>query len=338
MSARQAFFLVLACLLLGSGPALAQILRVGPGQDLKLPSQAARLAGNDDIVEIEAGDYHGDVAVWRADGLVLRGVGGMARLFAAGAAAQGKGIWVIRGRNTTVEHIAFHDARVPDRNGAGIRFEGSNLTVRHCLFQGNENGILTGGGAQSEILVENSEFTGNGHGDGYSHNIYIGAVARFTLRDSISRLALVGHQVKSRARENYILNNDIADEASGRSSYLVDLPSGGIGVLRNNRLHQGPRAENGTMLAYAAEKLPYPENRLLVEGNVFRNDRANGCRLLFVRPGVEAAQVRNNQFIGCARMDGPIRDMGNTVLPNTDLPMTQPGGGQTTDRPPAGKP
>ncbi len=147
----------------------AATLRVGPQHVLKLPSQAARIAQDGDTVEIEAGNYRRDAAVWRANNLTLRGVNGLARLFSDGATAEGKGIWVIKGANALVEGIGFFDARVPDRNGAGIRLEGANLTVRRCLFRDNENGILTGANRTSEVLVEETEFDRNGHGDGYSH-------------------------------------------------------------------------------------------------------------------------------------------------------------------------
>jgi hypothetical protein len=57
--------------------ALAQpgrTLKVGPGKTYKLPSQAAAAARDGDTVEIDAGVYDGDVAVWTANNLVLRGV------------------------------------------------------------------------------------------------------------------------------------------------------------------------------------------------------------------------------------------------------------------------
>ncbi len=300
--------------------AQAATLKVGPQHFLKLPSQAARIAKDGDVVEIEAGVYARDAAVWRPNNLTLRGVNGMARLMSDGATVEGKGIWVIKGKDTVVEDIGFFDARVPDRNGAGIRQEGANLTVRRCLFRDNENGILTGSNPASEILVEASEFDHNGYGDGYSHNLYIGAVGKFTLRDSISRLARAGHQVKSRAAVSIIANNRIEDGPSGRSSYLIDLPSGGDAEVTGNTLHQGPLAENYTMLAYGAENLPHAVNRLRVSGNTFINDRKQGCRLIWVKPELETAEVSGNKFVGCTRMDGKVREADNQVLPRTALP------------------
>ena len=68
----------------------------------------------------------------------------MAKLDAAGQASQGKAIWVIQGDDTTVESVVFTGAAVVDKNGAGIRQEGKNLTVRRCYFHDNEDGILAG--------------------------------------------------------------------------------------------------------------------------------------------------------------------------------------------------
>ncbi|MCC6856895.1 MAG: hypothetical protein IT189_12660, partial [Microbacteriaceae bacterium] len=163
------------------GPAQKQavqprVLRVGPGQEFVMPSLAAQFARDGDTVEIMAGNYPADAAIWRANNLVIRGVGGRARLAAHGAHAEGKAIWVIKGNNTTVENIEFLDARVSARNGAGIRQAGAGLIVRNCLFFNHENGILTGANPASDILVEHSEFGLNGNNTGQTHNLYIGGV------------------------------------------------------------------------------------------------------------------------------------------------------------------
>ena len=87
------------------------------------------------------------MATIRASKLTLRGIGqGRVKLPANGKHAGGKAIWVIAGNDVTVENIEFSGARVPDRNGAGIRPEGQNLTVRNCRFYDCEDGILGGAG------------------------------------------------------------------------------------------------------------------------------------------------------------------------------------------------
>lgn len=314
--ARNLHWLMALCGVLAAlGQATAATLQVGPLRELKAPSHAAKVAHDGDVIEIDAGIYRQDAAVWRADRLTLRGINGTAQLISEGVTAQGKAIWVIVGNDITIENVAFQGARVPSRNGAGIRQEGRNLTLRHCVFRDNENGILAGANRESDILIEHSEFVGNGHGDGRSHNIYIGAIRSFTLRDSHSHLAKVGHQVKSRAQLTRILNNRLSDDDVGRSSYLIDLPNGGDAVIRGNLMQQGPLAENGTMISFGAENRFANPSHLLVEDNTLVNERPQGCRILFVAPKVEPpARVTNNRFIGCTRMDGPVDATNNEIL------------------------
>lgn len=304
----------------------ARTIQVGLGHYYILPSQAAKAARDGDVIEIDAGDYPEDAAFWQANNLTIRGVGGMAHMKSQGVTVKGKAIWVIKGNDITVEHIGFHDARVTSKNGAGIRLEGRNLTVRHSLFRNNENGILTGKNPESEVLVEHSEFDRNGHPSGQSHNLYIGAIRKFTLRDSVSRRAKVGHQVKSRAAENIIVNNRLVDEVTGNSSYLIDLPSGGSAIITGNTLQQGALAENSGMISFGAEKTPlHTQNTLVVKNNTFINDRRQGCRLLFVKEGTGPAVVAGNRFVGCKRMVGPINSEANNYQDRSALPPTREG-------------
>jgi hypothetical protein len=290
----------LPCLLLlaAAGRAQAGTLAVGPGKPYPAPCAAIAAAGNGDTIEIDAaGNYAGDVCGWSKNGLTLRGVGGRPKIDAAGRNAAGKGIWVIAGNDTTIENVELSGAKVPDQNGAAIRQEGNNLTLRDSYLHDNEDGILTGAGADSEILIERCEFASNGFGDGFSHNMYIGKVKRFTLRFSYSHHARIGHNVKSRALENHILYNRISDEADGTASYAVDLSNGGRSYLIGNLLQQGPRTDNPIIVAYAAEGASNGSDELFVVNNTFVNDLGSGG---FIRLGTVTtpAVVRNNVFLG----------------------------------------
>jgi Right handed beta helix region len=278
--------------------AAGRVLRVGPGRELARPSQAASVARDGDTVEIEAGLYEGDAATWRADNLTLRGVGGAARLRAAGAAAEDRALWVIRGRNTLVEDVEFSGTRVPERNGAGIRQEGADLTIRRCRFHDNENGVLLGGGPDSETVIEDSEFLENGAGDGLTHNIYIVAVRRFVLSGCYVHHARVGHNVKSRARESLIVANRIMDEATGTSSYAIDLPSGGAAYVVGNVIQKGPRTEHRRMVAYGLEGIRHHANELHLVNNTLVNDRARGGIFVRVWSRVIPVRIVNNIFAG----------------------------------------
>jgi len=282
-----------------AAPAQAKprVLHVGPKQELTTPSAAAKVARNGDVVEIEAGTYPGDAAVWRAHRLTIRGVGGRAHLRADGAEAEGKGIWVVKGNDTTIEGIEFSGAKVSDENGAGIRLEGANLTVRDCFFHDNENGILTGANPASDVVVERSEFARNGAGDGLTHNLYIGKVRSFTLRFSYVHHANTGHDVKSRALRNTVAYNRIMDEHDGRSSYSVEFPNGGLAFLVGNLIEQGPQAENFTIVSYGTEGLQHPQNEFYMVNNTVVNDRPGGGHFIFVK-AADIALIANNVFSG----------------------------------------
>lgn len=233
--------------------AAARKWQVGPSRPYTRPSAVASLVGNGDTVEIDSTRYT-DVCSWRANDLLLKGPSGRPNLDATGMQlAEGKAVWVIKGRNNTVDGIEFMGAACVDLNGAGIRIEGANLTVRNSFFHDNENGILGGADSTSEVIIEYSEFSRNGYGDGYSHNMYIGNIRSFTLRYCYSHHARVGHLVKSRAKTNYILYNRIMDEATGYSSRVIDLPNGGCSYLIGNLFHKGPNAQNSNMIGYGLE-------------------------------------------------------------------------------------
>jgi hypothetical protein len=270
---------------------------VGPSRTYTMPSQVSTLVQNGDTVLIDAAVYNSDVARWSAHNLVLQGTGGMAHLKANGNTYGGKAIWVIAGNNTTVDSIEFSLAACVDQNGAGIRQEGVNLTVRHCYFHDNEEGILAGDNVTSDILIEFSEFDNNGYGDGYSHNLYINHVNSLTFQYNYSHRAHVGHELKSRAYNNYIFYNRIANE-TGDASREIDIPNGGIAIIIGNEIEQGINTQNSNIIGFGLEGLtnPSPHN-LYVVNNTIVNDRPTGI-FISVQTGIALYKLYNNIFAG----------------------------------------
>ena len=275
----------------------SRVLRVGPDQPTRTIAAAAALAQDGDTIEIQAGDYPGDVAVWKQNNLTIRGTGGRARLVAAGASAEQKAIWVVRGGAITIENIEFTGARVPDKNGAGIRFEKGRLVIRNCRFVDNENGILTGGG-DAELDIENSEFGHNGAGDGYSHNLYAGALRRLRVSGSYFHHARSGHLLKSRAAENHILYNRLTDESGGHASYELEFPNGSIAYVIGNIIEQSATTENSTIISFGAEGYKRPANELYLINNTLIDNRPDGGAFLAVKRGASVVKAYNNLLLG----------------------------------------
>jgi hypothetical protein len=275
----------------------AKTYKVGATKTYTVPSTVAGLVNDGDTVDIDAGTYS-DCATWNKNNLLLRGVGGMAHI--KDVVCSGKGIWNFNGNNITMEYIEFSGAANPSLNGAGIRGQGGSFTVRRCYFHDNENGILCNDpiSGTSDVLIEYSEFGSNGNGDGYSHNMYIGTMKNFTLRYCYTHHAKIGHEIKSRAQNNYILYNRISDEASGTASRSIDLPNGGLAVIIGNIIEQGPNSDNSNIIGYGLEGLsnPAPQSVYLVN-NTIVNDKSAGS-FINVQNGTTLLKIVNTIFAG----------------------------------------
>ncbi|MBS1914322.1 MAG: right-handed parallel beta-helix repeat-containing protein [Bacteroidetes bacterium] len=288
----------LLLLLTAFGSARATTWLVGASRTYTAPSKVSGLVKDGDTVAIDAGTYSEDVAHWTANNLLLMGVGGYAHLNANGTAFGGKAIWVIGGTNTTVMNIEFSNCSVPDNNGAGIRQEGVNLTVRHCSFHDNQEGILAGDNPTSDIVIEYSEFNHNGAGDGYSHNLYINHVRTLLFRFNWSHRAVVGHELKSRAYNNVILFNRLADEATGTASREIDLPNGGTAIIAGNEIEQGPAGQNFNIIGFGLEGFSNPTaHELYLINNTIVNDKGAGS-FVNVQNGTALVKAYNNIFAG----------------------------------------
>ena len=324
--ARYLGFLTLWLLLCGPAGAAGSTttLQVGPQRTIKTIASAARLARADTVIEVDAGDYVGDVAVWTQPNLTLRAVGGRVRLRANGMAAEDKGIWVVRSPKFTVEGFDFEGAQAPGRNGAGIRFESGWLVVRNCSFMYNEMGLLTSNDQSAVLEVENSEFAYNMRPDGHNHNLYIGQIARATVTGSYLHHARTGHLLKSRAAISHILYNRLTDDG-GSASYELEFPNGGVAVVVGNIVQQGPLTENPVLISFGAEGYTWPINQLSLAYNTLVDDLPGGGIWLKVKPGADAVLAVNNLLVGAAPLPATTPgDFRNNFT--TDRSSFAPGG------------
>jgi hypothetical protein len=294
---------LIAMLLSAASVSAAQIIQVGPLRAVKSIADAAKRAVDGDLVEVDAGDYLGDVAVWSQKNLKLRAVAGRVRLLANGLSAEGKAIWIIRDGQITVEGFDFLNARVPDRNGAGIRFESGRLTVRNCSFQNNEMGLLTSNNPSAELVVENSEFAHNGRPDGHNHNLYVGRIARLTVTGSYFHHGATGHLLKSRAAQNHVMYNRLTDELGGHSSYELEFPDGGVAYVIGNIIGQSAQTENSTLISFGAEGYKWPTNEIYLINNTLIDETRFGGTFLRVKAGAGVVKGINNLLVGSASLE-----------------------------------
>jgi hypothetical protein len=297
MLARAALLLLL---LLPGSAAAGETLRVGPGERFRLPSEAAAAARDGDRVLIAPGRYR-DCAVWRAARLRIAAAGeGAVEIH--GPVCEGKALFVVAGPGTLIEGLTFRGAVAPPGNGAGIRAEGGDLTIRRSRFEGNETGLLTRAEMpQARLVVEDSAFVGNGRrlsqGCG-GHGFYAGHWALVSIRRSRFEATRACHHIKSRAARTEVVDSVIADGPEEEASYLLDIPNGGDLLLSGSTLVKGPRSGNfGTAVMIGAEGVTRPTHSLRILGNRFENRQLLPTIFVHNRSGVPA-ELEGNTLHG----------------------------------------
>lgn len=323
MTLCRSVMLVLACTLLMGSIASGRTITVGSGGHVKTIAEAARLAKDDDVVEIASGQYHGDVAVWSQKRLTIRGVGDRPVLVAAGKHAEGKAIWVIRNGDFEIHNIEFRGARVADANGAGIRFEKGRLRVVNCGFFDSQMGILTADTPDAELMVENSVFAHAPQSStAHQHHLYAGRIALLRVTGSRFFSGNHGHLLKSRARVSDIRYNLLIDGFGGMASYEADFPNAGDVTLVGNVLGQNANAQNQTIIAYGAEGYAWPYNSLKVVHNTLVSDGLRPAWFLRVFDALPGRPpdvlTRNNLLVGIGIFVANVggQHQGNYFVPS----------------------
>ena len=291
------------------------VLTVGGSQQFARISDAIAASNDGDTVQIQAGTYLNDFATVNTK-ITIQGVGGMVHLLATVPPPDGKAILTVNA-SVTVDHLEFSGASVADANGAGIRYQGGDLTVTNCYFHDNQEGILGGGSATGSVTIRNSEFSHNGDGSGYSHNLYIGDVASLVIAGSYFHDSVVGHEIKSRAASTTITNSRIQDGPTGTGSYSIDLPNGGKVVILGNVIQQGPNSQNAAIIAFGEEGNVHEGSSLTVTGNMILNDLQSSSASAVWNATSADASMTDNSFYGLREVQivrGSAAVSGSTML------------------------
>jgi hypothetical protein len=294
-------------------------LNVGAGQAYATLSAAVSASRDGDVIAVQAGTYVNDFATISKD-ITIVGVGGMANFVATVAPPNGKGILVTQS-NVTIQNLSFSGVAVADGNGAGIRYEGGNLVVIDSYFHDNQMNLLaTVVDPAGTIRIVGSEFGATRNSDSLNHNLYVGNIGSLVIDDSYFHDAYDGHQIKSRAQSTTITNSRIYDD-SGEGSYTIDLPNGGVGIIRNNVIQQGANSDNPGIIHYGGESDAYAGSSLLIESNVVVNDMStSGARLLYNNTTVTGT-IRDNSVYGLST--GQIA-LGSAMVSGTTFLSTHP--------------
>jgi len=241
----------------------------GRGEYDRLQAAVDAIGDGTGTIRIAPGTYR-QCAVQTAGRVTFRAAEAGRAIF-DGTACEDKAALVLRGRGSAVEGIVFQNIRVPDANGAGIRMEKGDLSVRETLFRNSEQGILSADDPASGIRVTRSTFSNLGRCDrglSCAHSIYVNQYGSLSVTESRFERGAGGHYLKSRSPRIEVLNNSFDDSAGRGTNYHIDLPGGARGRIGGNRFVQGRNKENySALITVAVEGKEHPSAGLQVAGN-----------------------------------------------------------------------
>ncbi len=292
---------VLLCIIAIANQAMAETFVVGPDQKYTNLYEAAKILQDGDVVEIVPGIYQ-DCAVFEVNNLIIRPQNWSERkqrVRFQNVSCNDQAIFLIYGDNIRIEGIEFANARVPDGNGAGVKFVGKHLSLKNTLFVNNEMGLLTAANPQSKIVIDQSTFEFNGReAPGWGHGVYVGKMHSLTISNSIFKYQKTGHHIKSRANYTEVTGCEILDGEQGTASYLIDVYNGGSDLIANNIMQKGTDSENvETAICIACEGNENNSTEIVVRDNLFTNE--SKAEAVFLRNLTQVeAQLDNNKFKG----------------------------------------
>jgi hypothetical protein len=315
---------LLLCAILFPSTVWGVVFQVGPTRTFKKPCEVAKVPtlASGDTIEIDGVDAKGnqieyidDFCDWTVPNLTFRGVGSKRPHIRrqSGTLPGGQGIWRPTFQKGTFSTHWFRNLEMSGaqngENAQPIWAVYTSIVLDNCYFHDNDNGVLyfneflPSDQRMYEVVIENSEFTNNGKGDGQTHNVYIGAIRRLIFRYNFSHDSNGGQLLKSRAGESIVQYNRLVDSIDGISNYEADFSNGGRVSFIGNTIFQakGNASANYHMVIFRPEgdgspSHPNVQQELSVAHNTFVNGRSEGVFIRYY--GTPALTIKNNIFAG----------------------------------------
>jgi hypothetical protein len=204
------------------------------------------------------------------------------------------------------------NARGSSHNGAGVRITQANdVTIRNCIIRNNDMGVMSDGQVSRQTgarqLIEKCKITDNGTDKdaGYNHNLYLGGTS-VTVRECEIARSVTGHNYKSRAHLNYIIDCHVHD-ANNREFDLVDAMGttdvpGSDSFLIGNIIEKAPNSTgNKAVLHFGHDGAAVHNGTVWLIGNTIRTP--------YIAPVVDISSGNGVVFI-----DNVIDDTGAKQL------------------------
>jgi hypothetical protein len=233
----------------------AATLDVGTSRRFARIEEALAKATPGDVIVVYPGDYKKTALLVKTPKVTLKAAAEKVTLDGAGFNYSGRGSipraiiqFEASANDCTLEGFILLNASNESFNGAGVRInQANNITVRNCVIQKNDMGIMSNGSVQANTatnqLIEGCLISDNGttKQPGYNHNLYLGGTSVTVRKCEIAR-SVTGHNIKSRAHITRVEHCYVHDSAN-REFDLVD-GKGNTDVLNSdaylvdNKIHK----------------------------------------------------------------------------------------------------
>jgi hypothetical protein len=284
----------------------ATVACVGSGADQRCFTRfaaALETASDGAVVTVRAGRWGGGGTV-RADRVTVRGeVGAVLHT----RTADGRAAIVVEGDDAVIENLRCYGIVVDSEDGACVRMEGRNITLRHLHVHDSDQGIV---GGRGRVLVEDSLFERLGRA-GRSHAIHVGGRAEELIvrRSRVLASKEEGHGVRSRAPQTIIEGSAIAS-LDGRDGRLIDAPNGGQVIVRSSILQEGPFSVDLDLVGIGLERgadpaADHPEVSFLMKETTVILEGVLRSRILSIVGETSPPTFVDNVFVGSASVQAP---------------------------------
>ena len=248
------------------------VLTVGADKVFATIAAAVAAAGSGDTIAVDAGTYTNDFPGLIND-LTIRGVGGMVHIVETQPLANGVAVLNVAG-STTLSNLDVSGAHTSAGDGAAVRYGGGHLLIDNSTFENNQIGLMAADDPNGVVLIQYSEFAGNGTGSTTTGNIAVGDVAKLLIQNSYIHDVKGGDEVLSRAEATYIASTRIYDNSSA-AQYAINLPNGGFASITGGAIEQGSNSTGGSIIAYGEEGKLHAYKQVYLNSVTLVDDRPN---------------------------------------------------------------
>lgn len=296
------------------------ILSVWPNKAFRKVMDAVHVAGNGDTIEVASWVYEDDFAILDRS-ITIRGVWGKAHFYAKSPSFKGKANFITMSANITFDNVEFSGNKVWDKNGAGIRMEGSIpgwvITVKNSYFHNNEVGILAGNQTNGILNIENTEFGFNGHASSITHTVNVWMIKELNVKNSFFHDSINGHNIRSLADKIDVQNSFFAD-GTANTSFNIEVAKASNSNISGNTFVQSETAENTHMILNTAT------TSSIINGNTFINYASRGVSAINSQSTL-AIELNNNKMYNYKDFVGwtspKFNGSGNTVLDTVNITL-----------------